>query len=335
MSENGGTVALPRRKFGPKLEATVVGYGGGALSGPGGGYGFGDVSDAEAQSTLEAAFELGIRLFDTAPIYGFGVSESRLGDFFRRNSVARKDSVVVTKCGVDWDVNRKVSISNAPEIVKRMLGESLQRLKMSYVDVYMIHWPDNKTRIQDTMEAMARLQEEGLFTSIGVSNFTPEQIAEAETVAPIDVVQGPFSLVSASADGKLLPYCQESDKGFMSYATLAKGILSGTVHERRDFDSRDIRAQSDKILRQYRAVKSVAEEFFQIARSHSMTGSQLAVAWVLSRGAVSTALCGSKTLDQVREIVAASSLSLEADVLKRLDQLAQVATPLFDGVNEG
>lgn len=332
MVHDDRAVALPRRKFGPRLEATVIGFGGGALSGPGGGYGFGEMTDAEAQRTLESAFELGIRLFDTAPIYGFGVSESRMGDFFERNSAARKSSVVVTKCGVDWDSNRKVSVSNAPETVKRMLGESLERLRMSHVDVYMIHWPDEKTRVQDTMEAMARLQEQGLFTSIGVSNFSPEQMAEAETVAPIDVVQGPFSLVSASADSELLPYCQKSGKGFMSYATLAKGILSGTVDEKRSFDSKDIRTQSDKTLRQYMAVKAVAEEFLQIACEHSMTGSQLAAAWVLSRGAVSTALCGSKTLDQVREIVAAASVSIDAPVLQRLDQLSKVATPLFDGV---
>lgn len=329
-STTGGT--LPKRRLGRKLETTVIGYGGGALGGSSGGYSFGAITDSGAQQTLEHAFDLGIRLFDTAPIYGFGESERRLGQFFRGNTSARKDSVIVTKCGVDWDERKNVSISNAPETVKRMLGQSLERLGMGHVDVYMIHWPDQKVRIQDTMEALVRLQEQGLFTSIGVSNFTPEQISEAEKVARVDVVQGPFSLVSASADEQLLPHCMRAERGFMSYATLAKGILSGTVNELRSYDASDVRAQGDKVYRQYQSVKAIIEEFFQIARDHDLTGSQLAAAWVLSRQAVSTALCGSKSRDQVREIVTAASVSLDSSVVSRLDLLAQKATPRYDGV---
>lgn len=319
------------RDLGPKLKTTAVGYGGGALSGEGGGYGFGDVSDAQAMEALEAAYQMGIRLFDTAPIYGFGLSEQRLGDFFRNNRGLRNHCQVVTKLGVDWDADQKVRIDNSKETVKRMLSQSLDRLRLDSVDVYMIHWPDQSTPIQETMEALVELQQEGLFVSIGVSNFSPEQIREAEQVSPVDVVQAHFSVLCGSAREELLPFCREDGRGFMSYGTLAKGILSGTVDSFREFGPKDVRNQ--KIKAQYLALKPHVDAFQAIARRLGVTGSQLAAAWVLKNSGVSTALCGSKSLSQVHEIVHATEVDLDEVTFAQLNELSQLATPFFHGVS--
>ena len=207
---------LPKRRFGPRLETTVVGFGGGALSGESGGYGFGSISDRQSMDVLERAYELGIRLYDTAPIYGFGESERRLGDFFAAHPSFLKECVVVTKLGVDWDANRKVRVDNSPDKARFMLEASLKRLRMDRIDVYMIHWPDPSFAVERTMEALVRMQEEGLITSLAASNFDQDLIRRAESVGALDVIQSPFSVMESSAKETLLPVCGPQ-RGFMSY----------------------------------------------------------------------------------------------------------------------
>jgi aryl-alcohol dehydrogenase-like predicted oxidoreductase len=317
--------AIPKRAFGPHLETTVVGFGGGALSGDGGGYGFGSLSDHESMTVLEHAYELGIRLYDTAPIYGFGESERRLGDFFRAHPSFLKDVVLVTKLGVTWDEQKSVRVDNSPETTRRMLDASLKRLGVDRVDVYMIHWPDPRCPVERTMETLVRLKEEGCIGSLAASNFDQELVKRAETVAPLDILQAPFSLVEASARDSIFPMCGPK-RGFMSYGTLAKGILAGTVTAARQFEASDFRARSDQTKRQLHAVQGELEEFFSVARGEGLTNSELAVAWALSFPKVSTALCGSKRVEQVDEVVRGAQISLRPEVKTALDRLAVRAT---------
>lgn len=326
-------VMLPLRDFGPRLKTTTIGLGCGGLSGESGGYGFGAMSDTTAQRVLEKSYELGIRLFDTAPIYGFGESERRLGSFFRAHPTFLNDSVVVTKLGVDWDGSKNVRVDNSPEATRRMLGQSLERLGLSKVHVYMIHWPDASVPLERTMETLADLKSQGLFDSIGVSNFSTDMIKAAERIAPVDIIQAPFSFVSAGARETLLPFCGSAQRrGFMSYATLAKGILSGTVTEGRKFEASDVRARSNKTLMQLEAVRHELGEFRKIAKDLGMTGTQLATAWVLAHGEVATALCGAKSIEQVSEIADAAGALLEPAVRAKLDALSAAATSKFDSV---
>lgn len=324
-------LVLPQRPFGPNLKSTSVGFGGAALSGESGGYGFGAISEAESEALLFAAYEHGIRLFDTAPIYGFGESERRLGSFFKNHPSCLKDAVVVTKLGVDWDHKQSVFIDNSPEAAKRMLGQSLERLGVSRVDVYMIHWPDPKTEVERTMEALVRLQEEGLFTSIGASNFSPNLIERAEKVAPIDVLQSPMNLMEMAPAQELLPLCSK-DRGFMSYATLAKGLLSGTVTHGRTFEASDVRSRSDGIQKRANLLNKEITEFLALAQELGVSGSVLATAWVLSHPGVSTALCGSRKISQVSEIVQAARLELSETNAAKLRQLSDAMHQKISGL---
>jgi len=185
---------LQKKKFGPNLETTAVGFGGGAISGDGGGYGFGNVEEKEACRVLEYAFERGIRLFDTAPIYGMGTSEKRIGLALSKNKQIRSEMTLVTKLGVTWDADKKVRIDNSPDVTWRMLEQSLKDLQTDYVDVFMIHWPDANVPVEQTMEVLAKMKQQGLIRATGVSNFSPELIARAQKVTPIDILKGDFSL---------------------------------------------------------------------------------------------------------------------------------------------
>ncbi len=321
---------LAQRALGPKLKTSAVGFGCASISGESGGYGFGAMSDAAAIELLEGAYALGVRLFDTAPIYGFGDSERRLGMFLRANPGCRKDSVIVTKAGVDWDNSKSVRIDNRPETVRRMLDQSLTRLGIDRVDVYMIHWPDPNCDVERTMEALVRLQEEGVVVSLGASNFDESLIRRAKSVAALDVIQSPLSFLEAQARESLLPLCSEA-MGFMSYGTLAKGVLAGTVKEGRRFESSDVRGRNTRLGAQLQSVRVELERYFESAESAMLTGTQLAVAWVLAQNGVSTALCGSKSLAQVAEVVQGAGVSLLPAVKAKLDTLSIQASARWKG----
>ena len=164
------------RKFGLlDIEISAVGFGAASISGEGGGYGFGDISDQEAIDLVHCAQDMGINLFDTAPIYGFGLSEQRLGKALQ--GARRDDAFIVSKCGIAWDDARRVRIDNSPETTRSMIEQSLRDLQTERIDLYLVHWPDGNVDIRRPIEVMARAQEEGKLGAIGLSNTNPEDLA--------------------------------------------------------------------------------------------------------------------------------------------------------------
>ena len=137
---------------------SAVGFGAASLSGSGGGYGFGAIEDQSAIDLIHGAMDLGVNLYDTAPIYGFGESERRLGLAL---SGRRDGQLVVSKCGVAFDENRNVRIDNSATTTRAMLEDSLRRLKLDMIDAYLVHWPDPNTDIRETMEVLVRAKESG------------------------------------------------------------------------------------------------------------------------------------------------------------------------------
>lgn len=220
------------------FKSCPLAFGGASISGEGGGYGFGAMSEAQAISLLELGFEQGMRVFDTAPIYGFGVSEKRMGLGLKK---FRDKTFIVSKCGVDWDQDKNVAIRNDPKTTQRMLETSLKTLNVDTIDLYMVHWPDANVDIRHTVEVLAKAQSEGKIRYIGLCNTSTEELSLAHEVANIDVVQNQFHLFDRVAEG-LFADLASKGKGFMSWGTLDKGILSGSVTRARTYDQHDVRA---------------------------------------------------------------------------------------------
>lgn len=318
------------RKLGPTLTTSLVGFGGGSISGDAGGYGFGNITEKQSCDLLQYAFERGVRLFDTAPIYGMGSSEVRMGLGLAKHKNIRSQMTLVTKLGVSWDESGKVFIDNSPENTKRQLENSLKRLQTDYLDLYMIHWPDPKVDIADTMRVLVDAKKQGAIRAIGICNFDTQGIKRAQLAGNVDVLQNEFSVLNASVKNELFPLCQNEGIGFMSYGTLAKGLLAGTVNSQRKYDQSDYRSRvPDKFKNIYEGLKPQLDEFMSIANSNRMTPAQLATAWVLAQPETSVALCGSKTNEQIDEVLAASDISLNKDVVERLNFIAKTATPIF------
>jgi aryl-alcohol dehydrogenase-like predicted oxidoreductase len=212
----------------------VITFGGASLSGEGGGYGFGEMSEKDAETLIKSALEAGISIFDTAPIYGFGLSEERLGRYLPA------DAMVISKSGVDWHSTKRVNMSNSPEITSRMLHESLRRLKRDMIDIYMIHWPDPKIDIRTPLEVLKKAQDEGKIRWIGLCNTNLTDLKKAWEICDIKVLQSELNLFNQKAFDDLGDLWK--DKWTMGWGTFDKGILSGRVTAKRKFTKEDARS---------------------------------------------------------------------------------------------
>lgn len=312
------------RQLGKNLTVSAIGFGGASLSGDAGGYGFGAIPDEQAIELLQFAYEKGVTLFDTAPIYGFGTSEKRIGAALSGKSSIRKNITLVSKCGVSWDADRNRYMDNSPKNVKRMLFKSLEYLKTEYLDLYMIHWNDPKTPVEKTMEELLKAKSDGLIKNIGACNFNLELLERAFSVGEIDVIQNPFSLMDIESKKDLFTFIKQKNIGFMSYGTLGKGVLTGRVNKSRQFEASDIRSiRGPKFMETFASIEHLLEKFFSKAKELGLTPAELALAWVLSHEELGVALCGSRSIEQLQDLLNKVDYKLPPEVKKELDNLSE------------
>lgn len=187
------------------LRLSRVGLGTWAM---GGGW-WGPSDRQESYTTIRKAIDLGITTFDTAPIYGLGVSEEVLGQAIK-DSGCRDRVVLATKAGLEWTNNKVVRNSSLPRLAQE-LGDSLRRLQTDVIDLYQIHWPDPLEPIEETAVFLGQLLQQGKIRAIGVSNFSPEQMDRFRRVAPLHTAQPPYNLFERQIEAEVLPYCREHD----------------------------------------------------------------------------------------------------------------------------
>lgn len=280
-----------------------VAFGGAAISGEGGGYGFGEISEGASIDLLHAAYEGGIRIFDSAPIYGFGLSEVRMGKAFKNT---REKVFLVSKCGVTWHDNKRVDMNNDPKIAEKMLEQSLRDLNTDFIDLYMVHWPDSKVDIRKTMEVLSKAKHQGKIRHIGLCNTYVEDLNRAFEVDRIEVVQSEFNLFTNQfVREELFPYLNEKEISFMSWGTLDKGILTGRVDEnRKNYDKSDCRSWAPWWKAADNSAKFEAlKKLWPLLDKNQHTGLELALAYNLSYPELSVALCGAKNPEQLLSLL--------------------------------
>lgn len=305
------------------FHCSSIAFGGASLSGEGGGYGFGTMTDEDSQLIVRDAFDKGLRIFDTAPIYGFGLSEIRLGQTIRPK---RDEAFIISKCGVDWDDNKNVAIRNDAKTTQRMLEASLKRLDLDTIDLYMVHWPDENVDIRKTLEVLNKAKDQGKIRYIGLCNTNEQELDLAQEVGKIDVIQNQFNLF-VREPLHLFPRLSEQKIGFMSWGTLDKGIIPGTVNRKRKYSDTDVRANetpwwSDKIngpkIDFISEIQPLLKEFavdgLALALGHNLMNYQKAqVAGVV--------LCGLKSEKQLDLLLKAAKVPLAKELLEELYKL--------------
>ena len=306
-----------RRLGSRELEVSAVGLGCMGMS-----EFYGATDEDEAVATIHRALELGVTLIDTADIYGPFTNERLVG----RAIAGRRDAVVLaTKFGnVRREDGSWAGIDGRPEYVHSACDASLKRLGVEHIDLYYQHRVDKKVPIEETVGAMAELVGAGKVRHLGLSEASPETIRRAHAVHPITALQTEYSLWSRDPEERLLPTVRELGIGFVAYAPLGRGFLSGRfrspddVGDEGDFRSRHPRFQGDN----FRRNRELVERLEALAAEMGVTPAQLALAWVLHQGDDIVPIPGTKHRTYLQENVAAVEVELSDEDLARIDEAA-------------
>ena len=308
------------KKFGNSdLETSVVGFGGWPM---GRGH-YGSFDDNEVIRAVHASIDLGVTLFDTAAVYGWGEGEKLLG---RAMEGKREDVVIVSKAGIPWDEEgggRRRDSSR--ESLEKSLNESLTRLQTDYLDLFLIHWPDESRPMSVPMEAFADFQKQGKIRYGGVSNFSPQQMSDCLDVFPIVTNQVGYHLFDQRPEPEIIPFCADNGMGIMAYGSLAHGLLTGTMTPDTTFEEDDWRRslmafgqpifKGQNFLDNLKKVDTLKE----MAADKGFSVAQLALAWVASEPTVSVALVGTRRPEEIQENATAADWELspsERDEIK-------------------
>ncbi len=279
-----------------------IGLGSAALSGEGRGYGFGPISDSDSVELIHFALEQGINVIDCAPVYGFGLAEQRIGKALA-DSGKRQKTYLISKCGVTWGQNKRIDIDNRPKSIEHMLHQSLKDLKTDYIDLYLVHRPDQRHPLEETLEALVKFQAQGKIRAIGLSNFSFDQIIQARESFPITAVQNEVNMF-CPGDTETLDLVGAQEIDFFSWGTFDKGILTGRVFEGRVFAPEDARSWAPwwkKSPVQIKVATTLDLENYALKNGFSLL--EMALGFALKNQQVSSALCGFRTRQQLSDIL--------------------------------
>ncbi|GCF10509.1 aldo/keto reductase [Dictyobacter arantiisoli] len=307
------------RQFGKTdMQITPIGIGAWAIGGGNWEFGWGSQDDTKSIATIKRGLELGINWIDTAAVYGLGHSEKIVGEAIK----GREKPYIFTKCSLVWGEDRKVSNKLKADSIKRECEASLKRLNIETIDLYQIHWPNPDADIEEGWSTLDELKKEGKVRHIGVSNFNVAQLKRAEKIAPVETLQPPYSLVHPDAETEILPYCEENNIGVIVYSPMASGLLTGTMTKDRiknmpddDWRKNDTEYQGDRLERNLQLQQLLSD----IAFPHNVTAGVVAVAWTLQNTAVTAAIVGSRSNEQIEDMIMAAEFRLTDFELEQIN----------------
>ena len=312
------------RQFGRTgLKVSAVGFGCWEIGGT-----YGRIDESQFQRAVAQAIDSGIICFDTAEAYGMGVSEEALARALggRRNNV-----VIATKFGVGYE-EMPSRRDSSRERVLASIDKSLQRLRTDHVDVYLVHWPDPNTPLDETMRALDDVVRQGKVRFIGVSNFRLAQIEECARLRRIDVVQYAWNMFDRRMQAEIFPYCAAQQIAVMAYGSLAYGMLGGTFHAGMSFDENDWRSRGGNLgsLNLFRTLfgpehfprnLAAVEELKRLAAKYGKSLPQFALRWTLSNPVVGTALVGFRASAEVTENLGALGWDISNADMAEIDAI--------------
>ncbi|MCS7298862.1 MAG: aldo/keto reductase [Spirochaetia bacterium] len=293
------------------IKVSVIGYGGWEIGWKG--Y---DLSQLE--HTIIEAIRLGINLFDTAPVYGFGKSEEILGNILKP---FRDKVIIATKVGLRWDDNGNISNNLKRDSIMYEIDMSLKRLGTDRIDLYQVHWPDPNTPLKETFSTLRDLLDDGVISYVGVSNFGPNMIEEALNYCPIISNQIVYNYFQRGIERELIGYCESKEISIIAYSPLCQGLALGIYDEKTNFSQDDNRLLNPSFGRKERYVKNVkmSKKIIELSREINIKPSTLALSWVLRHKSISSALVGTTKVDHLHENI--KIIKLDDNIINKIDDI--------------
>jgi aryl-alcohol dehydrogenase-like predicted oxidoreductase len=279
---------------------------------------YGHADEGQAVATVHRAIDLGVTFFDSSDAYAFGANEERLAKAIagRRNGL-----IIATKFGQIRHADGSMDVSGKPDYVIQACEASLKRLKLDVIDLYYQHRVDATVPIEDTVGAMVKLKEQGKIRHLGLSEAAPRTIRRAHKVHPIAALQTEYSLWTRDVETEILPTCRELGIGFVAYAPLGRGFLSGAIRsldvlEKDDRRRAMPRYQGDNLTHNLKLLDVVEA----IARAKGCTPAAVAIAWTMARGPDIVPIPGTKRREYLEQNVAADRVTLGGEDLAALER---------------
>ncbi|WP_370088980.1 aldo/keto reductase [Ekhidna sp.] len=288
-----------------------------------GGQAWGGNEDKDALEAMKKSYDLGITSIDTAPVYGFGHSEKLVGKAIKE--IGRDNLEILTKFGFNWKTEKgeyqfpttdggKTYAYAGREGIIQEVEDSLKRLGTDYIDLYQIHRPDATTPIEETMETLKELQQQGKIRAIGMSNHTVELMKRADSVIDLASTQSPYSMVYRKIEKDIIPYCLEEKVGILAYSPLQRGLLTGKIKSDHEFKGDDHRANNKFFKEPNRSrTNSFLDQIKLIAEDHGVTLAQLVINWTVQREGITAALVGARNAKQAEENAKSLSFKLSQE----------------------
>jgi aryl-alcohol dehydrogenase-like predicted oxidoreductase len=309
-----------------EIQITPVGLGAWAIGGDGV-FGWGPQDDAESIAAIHRSVEHGINWIDTAPIYGMGHSERVVAQALKEMPVEDRP-FVFTKCSIVWDDEKNVEHSLKADSVRKEVDESLRRLDVDVLDLCQVHrpsWPVGAPApdLEEGWEALAQLKDQGKIRYVGVSNFDVPQMERVQGISPITSLQPPYSMLMRQIEDEILPFCKANNIGVLPYSTMQNGLLTGRwTRERVEaLPPTDWRVQMKSPPFQeplFSKILELVEILKEIGSAHGRSPAEVAVAWVLRHSAITGAIVGARSPEQVDGFVGAMDFRLSDEEFSRI-----------------
>ncbi|RZJ28042.1 MAG: aldo/keto reductase [Chryseobacterium sp.] len=286
---------------------------------------YGKSDEKEAIATIHRSLELGGNFLDTADLYGPFTNERLIAKAIEDQ---RDEYIIATKFGWEIDDNEQVTwkINGEKEYVKKSVERSLKNLKTDYIDLYYMHRLDKNVPVEETVGAMADLVKEGKIGYIGLSEVSSETVKKAHAVHPISAVQSEYSLFERTVEEKgVIKTLNELGIGFVAYSPLGRGFLSGNIKTIEDLPEKDFRRGIPRFQgEQFQRNIELVEAIENMAKEKQITSSQLALAWIISKGIVP--IPGTKRRKYLEQNIAASDIQLTENDLATLESIVPLGT---------
>jgi len=317
------------------VRASAVGLGTWAI----GGWMWGGTDEAESIAAIQASLDAGVTLIDTAPAYGLGRSEEIVG----KALAGRRDrAVIATKCGLVWHSQKgrhffdqdgkPVHRYLGPDSIIHEVEQSLRRLRTDHIDLYITHWQDATTPIDETVRVLEELKAAGKIRAIGASNVDQSELQRYIETGSLDAIQERFSMIDREIETGLLPLTVSSGVSTLSYSSLALGLLSGTVGPDRIFAGDDQRTNNPRFsVANREKAKDFSDAIRSVAVRHDASIAQVVIAWTLAQPGITFALCGARNAAQALDNARAGTLRLSVDDLKAIDEALSAKLAHMDG----
>jgi len=304
------------------IRLSVIGIGAWAIGGGGYKYGWGSQDDKDSIDTIHRGIDLGINWIDTAPIYGDGHSEEIVGHAVK---TMRNKVLISTKCGIHMAENKEdVVFDLKKDSIRKELEASLKRLQTDVIDLYQVHIPHSDEENEYAWRALEDLKKEGKIRFAGVSNFSTDQMKRIQPFHPISFTQPGYNMLEPSIEHFLIDYCRDNHIGIIVFSPMYRGLLTGKITRERvqDFPKDDNRRNLPYYREPFLSANlDLVEKLRPIAERNGKTVAHLAIAWVLRRPEVTSAIVGARKPSQIEETAPAGDWVLSKEDSEELDNL--------------